>query len=73
MNGKDIDVALATGADVFNAVRSINTAKQNLSDARRAEIIAKKKELLNSWFFPKTRYKRYKREVDKELGILHYN
>lgn len=73
VNGREIDVVLGHGDKANNYYTAYLAAKNKLSDEERAHIINRKKELKNTWFFPQLRYKRYKNNLAKELGLKeHY-
>lgn len=67
-----VDIALAYGPNAMKRMESVFEAKARLTRERAEEIRKHKEELKNAWLFPQTRYKRYKREVDKELGLYKW-
>jgi len=69
VNGQPMDVVVAYGpkAEKFRTV--FEMAMKGLDTKKRREIVARKAELKNSWFFPETRYKWYKKRLADELGL----
>lgn len=72
IDGEDVDVVFKWSEDFDQMVQAFDRANENLTDERRQEIVEKKKSLSNAFFFPETRYKRYKAKVNKDLGV-HFN
>lgn len=69
VNGKPMDVVIAYGDRAKKFKQAFGSARSRLTEKRRAEIKAKKQALHDSLFFPKTRYRMYKREIADELGL----
>jgi len=67
--GNPVDIALLLGDKGRQQREALMSAREKLDDAKRQAIIQRKHELKNSWFFPEYRYKRYKRNIDNELGL----
>jgi hypothetical protein len=63
------DVVLAFGHNATKRVRSEERAKKILTPEKRSQIVAEKTKLKNAWFFKEYRYKKYKRALDKQLGL----
>lgn len=73
IDGKEVDVVLGAGDKANNYLKAYTAARESLTPEQRAEIIKRKRELKNSWFFPKTRYKMYKNNLAQELNLKqHY-
>lgn len=70
VNGRDVDVVLAWGPRAAKFDEAFRNAATRLTPERRKEIVDEKRRLRNAWFFPETRYKRFKRKVADELGLL---
>lgn len=69
----DVDVALVHGGKSTDLANHVRHLRDTLSDERKKEIIGEKERLQNAWFFRDTRYKHYKRNVDKELGLTQFH
>lgn len=69
VDGKPMDVVIAYGDRARKFKQAFGSAKARLTEQRRAEIKARKQALHDSFFFPKTRYRMYKREIADELGL----
>lgn len=69
VKGNPMDVVVAYGPRAEKFRTAFNNARTMLSDKRRAEIIAEKQRIKNSWFFPELRYKWYKKQLATELGL----
>lgn len=69
----DVDVALVHGGKSLGLVNHIRTLRNTLSEEEKSKIIADKERLQNAWFFRDTRYKNYKRKVDRELGLTQFH
>lgn len=69
----DVDVALVHGGKSTDLANHVRHLRNTLSDDRKQEIISEKERLQNAWFFRDTRYKNYKRNVDKELGLTQFH
>lgn len=69
IDGVPVDVVVAHGEAPKKFLDRFNEVKQSLTPEQRAEIRAKKKALSSSWFFPQTRYKRYKKNLAEDLGL----
>lgn len=72
LTSPEADVVLAYGPHAEKRKKSVERAKALLTPSRAKEIRETKEKLKKSWLFPETRYKRYKREVDKELGLYKW-
>ena len=68
-NNDDVDLTLALKKDAGPYLKSFKKALSTLTDEKRNAIRKRKEDVSNSFFFPETRYKRLKRELDKELKI----
>ena len=69
IDGVDVDVVLAQGEGPQRYIDSIKAARARLTPEEKADIIARKAALKNALFFPETRYKRYKKQLDRDLLI----
>ena len=69
----DVDVALVHGGNSVNLANHVRHLRDTLSQDKKDEIIDNKQRLQNAWFFKDTRYKNYKRNVDKELGLTQFH
>lgn len=72
IDGYGVDIALGTGEAAAKYRDTYLNAKNTLTDAQRATIIANKARLKRALLFPEKRYGRYKAKVDKSLGIERY-
>lgn len=72
-NDVDVDVALVHGGKASDLTKHIRHLRETLSDEQRSEIISKKKSLQNAWFFRDSRYKNYKRGIDRKLGLTQFH
>lgn len=63
------DVVLTSDPKAQNYLDSLKKAKQQLTKTDKQSYINQKKQALNSWFFPQTKYKKLKRQIDRDLGI----
>lgn len=70
---RDVDVALVHGGKSSDLAAHVRKLRDELSDDRKQEIISKKTKLKNAWILPEYRYKKYKRGVDKELGLTQFH
>lgn len=70
---RDVDVALVQGGKSIDLANHVRHLRNTLSDERKQEIISEKERLQNAWFFRDTRYKKYKRSVDKQLGLTAFH
>ena len=69
LNGVETDIVF-NWSDNYDKIKdAFQKANENLTDENRQEIINNKFKLKNSYFFPETRYKRYKTKVNKDLGV----
>lgn len=69
VSGKPMDVVIAYGPRAEKFKDAFGQAADLLTDARKKEIVSKKQELKNAWFFPEWRYKRYKKQLANDLGL----
>lgn len=69
IDGVDVDVVLAQGEGPQRYIDSVKAARARLTPEEKADIIARKAALKNALFFPETRYKRYKKQLDRDLSI----
>jgi len=70
---REVDVVIGHGDTPRAFHAAFLRAKRGLTPERQREIRERKQELKNSWFFPETRYKNYKKRVAQELGLAqHY-
>ena len=69
----DVDVALVHGGNANRLASHVRHLRENLSDKQKNDIIKDKEDLQNAWFFKNTRYKRYKRQLDKDLGLSQFH
>lgn len=65
----EVDVALAYGPEAMKRHESVEKAKQILTPEMAEQIRKKKIALKKAWFFPEKRYKKYKKDVDNQLGL----
>ena len=73
IDGQDVDLVFGRGEKALAFKDAYLNAKNKLTDEKRQEIIDTKRRLKESWFFPETRYKLYKNQVAKDLGLKkHY-
>ena len=70
---RDVDVALVHGGKAPELAAHVRHLRSTLSDDEKSEIIKEKERLQNAWFFRDTRYKNYKRGVDKKLGLTAFH
>lgn len=64
-----MDVVIAYGPRAEKFREAFNRAKDKLTEKQKADIVKRKAELKNSWFFPETRYKMYKKQIAADLGL----
>lgn len=69
----DVDVALVHGGKAPDLANHIRKLRNNLSDDYKKSIISDKERLQNAWFFKDIRYKNYKRNLDKKLGLTEFH
>ncbi len=69
----DIDVALVHGGKAPDLANHTRELRSTMSDEDRERIRTRKSELSNSWILPNLRYKRYKKSIDKELGLTKFH
>lgn len=72
VNGQDVDIAVMFGDKGKVQRDALQKAMSTLSDAQRKEIVEKKVKLDNAWFLKDVRYKAFKRDVDKQLGMPRF-
>lgn len=72
IQGEPVDIALVYGRKGAEHRSATRRVAKTLSPEEKASIAKRKKELKESWFFPKYRTKKYKRELDKQLGIPRF-
>lgn len=65
----EVDITLAPGKGPEDYIQSIKDARERLTPEQRAAIKKRKAALKKAWILPETRYKKYKKELDRELGI----
>lgn len=70
---RDVDVALVHGGKAGDLVNHIRKLRETLSEESKAKIIKNKERLQNAWFFRDTRYKNYKRNLDRKLGLTEFH
>ena len=70
VEGNEVDVVLAYGPKAQARLSSVAKVNERLTDKDREKIRDKKRKLKNAWIAPDTRYKRYKRKLDKDLGVI---
>ena len=68
--GKDLDVTFSHSDDVKKHLDSYLKAKSKLTSKQKHQIRKDKKKVLGSWVFKDKRYKDYKKNLDKKLGII---
>lgn len=70
---REVDVVIGHGDTPRAFHRAFLNAKRSLTPERQKEIRERKQHLKDSWFFPETRYKHYKKQFAQELGLAqHY-
>lgn len=73
VHGREVDIVLGFGDKANKYYEAYQAARAKLTPDQKAAIIGKKRTLKNSWFFPETRYARYKNQLAKDLGLKeHY-
>lgn len=71
--GIDVDVALVHGGNASKLADKVRELRTSMTDEARQGIIDKKTSLQNAWFFKDKRYKNYKRNLDKQLGLTEFH
>lgn len=69
----DVDVALVHGGKAGQLANHVRRLRDTLTDEQKAAIKKEKERLSNAWFFRDYRYTKYKRGVDKELGLTQFH
>jgi hypothetical protein len=69
VQGQDMDISVGKSDEVHNRVQRFEELKSDMSMEQKGRIIDQKQSLNNSSVFPKARYKRYKKDIDKALDI----
>lgn len=69
VNGKDMDVVLGYGDKAQRFNDAFTSAGTLLTPEQKAEVIRRKQELKNAWILPEWRYKRYKKQLAKDMGL----
>lgn len=69
VNGKDMDVVLGYGDKAQRFNDAFTRAGTVLTPEQKAEVIKRKQELKNAWILPEWRYKRYKKQLAKDMGL----
>jgi hypothetical protein len=72
IKGEEVDLALTYGDKGKKYQDSVRAAEKKLTPEKRQEIIKEKERLQNAWFFKEKRYKTYKENLDKQLGIVRF-
>jgi len=74
IHGQDVDLAVLLGDKGKIQRDALQKAKAHLdaNPGRRQEILAQKKKLKNAVILPEYRYKKFKRGLDKELGLPRF-
>lgn len=72
-DGIDVDVALVHGGKAPDLANHVRKLRSTLSEDKKKSIISEKERLQNAWFFRDTRYKNYKRNLDRELGLTQFH
>ena len=67
--GDPVDIALVPAGEAEAVRRAIERIRNELTDDRRREIVARKTALRRAWFFPRRRYRSFKKRVERELGF----
>ena len=66
---ESVDIAMVPTTEAEPIRRAIERIQGVLDDERRRGIVSRKSALLGSWFFPRRRYRIYKKQVERELGF----
>jgi hypothetical protein len=70
--GNDVDIVLGPRDRVLAYADSLKAAIDQMTPEQRREIVETKTRLKKAFFFPETRYKKYKKKLDAQLGIAKY-
>lgn len=71
--GPEVDIVLGYGEKPQAFTAAFKKVQKSLTPEMKAKIIERKSSLKASWFFPETRYKRYKKSLARDLGLSqHY-
>ena len=66
-------MALVHGGNASKLADKVRELRTSMTDEARQGIIDKKTSLQNAWFFKDKRYKNYKRNLDKQLGLTEFH
>lgn len=67
-----VDLVVGHGDNAIGYANKFKELKHSLSDSDKDRIKKRKADIKNSWFFPEFRYKRYKKQVAKDLGLHQF-
>lgn len=70
VKGEPVDLTLFYGPEGDMVRWTTQEARERMSAERKREIIKKKQDIKSSFFFPKTRYYRYKDQLREEMGVF---
>ena len=69
VNGKDMDVVLGYGDKAQRFNDAFTRAGAMLTPEQKQEVIRMKQKLKNAWILPEWRYKKYKKQLAKDMGL----
>lgn len=69
----DVDVAVVRGGKSKELADHVRKLRAEMTPEQKLDIIRNKERLQKAWFFRDTRYKNYKRNVDRELGLTQFH
>lgn len=69
----DVDVAVVHGGKAPELAQFVRNFKANTSEEYRNSLRDRKQKASDAWFFRDTRYKRTKRDIDREIGITRFH
>lgn len=67
-----VDLVVGYGHNAINYANKFKELKRSLSDSEKEKIKQNKVKLKESWFLPEYRYKRYKKQLAKDLGLHQF-
>jgi hypothetical protein len=73
IGGEPVDVALIFGGKGAHHRDAIKYLSKTMTEKQKQKIIEEKAKLKGAWIAPKYRYKRYKRNLDTQLGIPRFS
>lgn len=69
----DVDVAVVRGGKASELASFVRNFKSTASDEYKQSLINRKQKASDAWFFRDYRYKKAKKEIDREIGLTQFH